>query len=78
MGPREEKRLFYVSTTPPWNDYKPFWIVAVLSNPVFAYKASTMVDWDEVRTAGRKRDVFLRASIADHDVMVVLPFLGRA
>lgn len=37
-----------------------------------------MVDVDEGATAGKERDVYLRAAIADHVVMVLMMFLEHA
>lgn len=48
------------------------------SSPVFAYKTNGMVDEDKVGMEGSKQEVFMRATIDDHFVVVIVQVLNRA
>lgn len=77
LEPLEEKKRLFFATPQSWKEYKPCLALVVPSNPVFAYKATAMVGVDEVGTERRKLDVFLRVSISDHFVTVIMQFLER-
>lgn len=53
--------------------------IRVPTGPVFAYKfnVNAMLNVDEERRVGVKKNVFLRVAVADHCVMVTMHFLGR-
>lgn len=76
--PLDERRRLYVATPQSWKEYESCHALTVPSSSVFAYKANVMVDEDELGTAGRQRDVFLRVTMPDHVVMAVMQFIKRA